>query len=377
MKNKTLAAVIIFLLLAVFTAPACAYNADEYSRDSLEAIGADELSDYLDDETKGYLERLGCEEIEFEKLLDVSPAKLLWLIADMLKKGLDAPLRGMLTATGAVLLVSMCAGFFPDDEKSKSVLTIISGCIIIIAVFTSASDSIRAVASAIEACVNFEKALIPVLATVVTVSGNPTLALTFKGAAFAAAEFISNFSRSFALPLVSASGALGIVGAMLPTLKLSAISEIIRKTMTTLLSSATGLFTGFLALKSILSSSADSVAVKGVKLAANTFIPVVGGAIGEALSSVTGSLSLLKNTVGIYAVVSLFLMTVPVIVSLALWVISMRAACAVSDLLDCRVSSEILKNIAFLFSMLNTILILCLTVFVITAGMIVIIKTGG
>ena len=364
------------LLIVIFAPEACASNVDEYYKDPLEASGAAELSEYLSDETRGYLAKLGCDEIEFEKILDVSPKDIFEFIGDLISGKAKGPLKAMLKSMGAVLLISVCGGFFPDDEKSKSVLNMICGCFVVISVFSPAAESIKAAAAAIEACAVFEKALMPVFAAVVTVSGNPTMALSMQGAAFAAAEFVESLAKNFVLPLVGISGALSVTGAMLPTLRLSAISEILRKTMLTVFASAAGLFTGFLSLKSLLASSADSLAVKGVKLASSTFVPVIGGAIGEAYTSVVGSLSLLRSTVGIYAVIAFVVIGIPIIINLALWVLAMRAACAVSDLLDCRVCSEILKSIAFVFSMVNTLLLLCMAVFIISSGLVVLIKAG-
>ena len=63
--------------------------------------------------------------------------------------------------------------------------------------------------------------------------------------------------------------------------------------------------------------------------------------------------------------------------NLALWVFALRAACAVGELLDCRICAEILKNTAFVFSMTNTVLLLSSAVFIITVGLVVSIKTGG
>lgn len=377
MNIKRIATVLFVLVfLAVFSPKALAENTDEYYRDWLESSGAGELSDYLSEDTNEYLEKIGCDEIEFEKLLDVSPKAVFGLLGELITGGISEPLKGFLKATGAVLLISVCSGFFPDDEKSKSVLNMICGCFLAVGIFSPAMESIRAAVSAIDVCTAFEKALIPVLAAVVTVSGNPTMALSVQGAAFAAAEFIESLAKNFALPLVGITAALGITGAMLPTLRLSAIGETIRKTLTTVLASAASLFTGFLALKSLLSASADSLAVKGVKLAASTFVPVVGGALSEAYTSIVGSLSLLRTSIGIYAIIALFVTVVPIAVNLALWVIAMRFACSVSDLLDCRQCSEILRNIAFVFSMVNTLLLLCTAVFIISAGLVVLIKSG-
>lgn len=370
--------IIMFVIfVSMFILPSYAANIDEYYKDQLEVSGAKELSDYLSEETAEYLEKLGCADIEFEKLFDVSGGEIFNLILEIIKDSIKSPWKGFLTASGTVILVSVCSSFFPDDEKSRLILNAISGCIIVTGIFVPATESIKAAASAVEACCNFEKALIPVLAGVLTAGGNPVLSLTYKGAAFAAAEFISSFAKNFAVPLVGISGALGIIGAMMPTLRLSAVSDMIRKTLTIALSSAAGLFTGFLSLKSILSSSADGLANKGIKLAANTFIPVIGGAIGEAYTSIIGSLGLLKNTVGIYAVIVFLFVCIPVVINLAIRIVSLRAASAVADLLDCRICTEILRNISFFFSMINTILLLCMAVFVISTGLVVVIKTGG
>lgn len=375
MRKKYVIPVLLFILF-VFSVQASAANIDEYNGDSLEACGADELSEYLSDETEDYLEKIGCDDIDFEKMLDVSPKVIFQLIFDMVRGEIKEPLKALLKVTGIVLLVSVCSGFFPDDEKSKTVLNMISGCVTVLGIFAPAMKSVSAAVSAIGMCADFEKALIPVLATVLTANGNPSLALTYKGAAFAAAEFIGSLASETAMPLIGISASLGITGAMLPTLRLSAISEIIRKTATTVLGCTAGLFTGFLSLKSVLSSSADGLVVKGVKMA-SSFIPVVGNALGEAYTSVFASMSLLRNSIGIYAIVVIFITGVPVAVNLALWVFSMRIACSVSELLDCRICSEILRNIAFVFSLTNAILVLCMAVFIISSGLVVSLKAGG
>lgn len=368
--------IFVFVLILLISPKAFAVNTDDYYEKGLEASGAYELAEKLSDETKEYMEKIGFGEIGFENILETSPKAIFSAILDLLKNGYKKPLKGAFAAIGAVMIVSICMGFFPENEKSKSILSIISGCFVIISVSAPAWESIRAAVTAIEACLMFEKALIPVLAAIVAFSGNPTLALSVKGASFAAAQATESVAGNFILPLIGASGALGITDTFLPSFRLSAISDLIRKTMTTVLSTSVALFTAFLGMKSIISASVDGMALKGVRLAASSFVPVVGGAIGEAYSSVIGSLSVIRSTVGIYGIAAIILTALPVMINLALWVFAMRFACAVSDLLDCRQCSEILKNIAFVFSMVNTLLLLCVIVFVITTGITVLIKSG-
>lgn len=377
MKHRKTSAFMLLLIL-FFSLGTTAYaNVDEYGNDWLESSGANELSEYLTEETSEYLKKLGCEDIEFEKIFGISLSSVTDLIKDMFSKGIKEPLKCLFKTAGAVMLVSVCSGFFPDDEKSKTVLNLICGSFLIIEIFAPAIKSVSAAASSMGACAVFEKALIPVLAAVVTVSGKPSTALSSQGMMFAAAQFVEALASDTVMPLVGICGALNITGAVFPTLRLSAISETVRKTALTFLTSAAGLFTGFLTMKNVLASTVDGMAVKGVKLAANTFVPVIGGAIGEAYTSVVGSLSIIRKTVGIYAIIVLLATTIPVIISLALWVLSLRIACMISDLLDQKQCSEVIKGIAFIFSTVNVLLILCVAVFIISAGIVAFIGTDG
>ena len=167
------------------------------------------------------------------------------------------------------------------------------------------------------------------------------------------------------------------MGAFLPTLKLSAVSDLLRKTTQTVTGIVASLFTGFVAMKNIVAGSADSLAAKGIRLVTSTFVPVIGGALNEAYSALSGSLMLLKSVVGVYGIIAVAAMVVPSIINLALWVLAMRAAGTVSELLGNSQCSEILKNISYMFSMLNVMLIFSAAIFIVSSGVVAGIKTGG
>ncbi len=355
------------------------YYADSENlyKEQFEASGADKLAEYLDKNTREYLRDIGCEEPDYNGILDFSLKSVVDVLLKMLRLNFLSPLKGCLTACAAVMAVSVCSAFFPDDEKTKGVLNLICGSFVLISVFIPATDALRTGVSAMKLCAGFEKMLIPVLAAVLTVSGNPVTALSYQGAAFAAAQTVEAFAQDFALPLVMISGALGAVGAFLPTLRLSAVSDMLRKSVQTCVGVVSGLFSGFIAIKKIIGVSADGMAAKGLKLVTSTFVPVIGGALSEAYSSMTAGLSLLRSTVGIYGIIAVAAICLPSIINLALWVLAMRASATVSELLGNYQCAEILKNISFMFSMLNVILIFSAAVFIISSGTVAAIKAGG
>ncbi len=368
---------VVIIIFLFFNIKAYAVNTDEYFKDGLESSGAYELSEFLDDETLDYLEKLGLDEIEYEKLLSVSPQSVFELMGGILKGKLTQPLKTVMKCIATVILAGVCTSFAGQDEKMKTVLDTVCASFAVISIFSSGYTSISAGASAIGSCAAFEKALIPVLAGVVTASGNPSLAFSVQGSAFVAAQAIEALANNIILPLSAVTGALGIVGALAPSVKLGAVAELIKKTSTTVLGGAAGLFTGFLAMKSIVAGSADRVASRGIRLAAGTFIPVVGGALGEAYSSVMSSLSLVKNLIGVYAIIAFFAICIPVIAELFLWNAAMRTCSVFSDLLGTGSFSEIFKSAGYIFSMINVLLILSAVVFIITTGIVITVRTGA
>lgn len=352
-------------------------NGESYYNEQFEASGADKLAEYLDKNSRAYLREIGVEHPDYNAMLDFSLKNVFDVIIKMLSLNISAPLKGCFTACGAVLAASVASAFFPNDEKTRGVLNLICGSFVAVSVIIPASEVLDSGVSALKLCAGFEKMLIPVLAAVLTASGNPVTAVSYQGAAFAAAQAVEAFVRDFALPLVMISGLLGAVGAFLPTLKLSAVSDMLRKTVQTCVGLASGLFSGFIALKKVMGTSADSLAAKGLRLVTSTFVPVVGGALSEAYGAMSAGLGLLRSTVGIYGIIAVAVICLPSIINLALWVLAMRAAGMISELLGNFQCAEILKNISFMFSMLNVILIFSAAVFIVSSGTVAAIKAGG
>ena len=89
----------------------------------------------------------------------------------------------------------------------------------------------------------------------------------------------------------------------------------------TLLALSMSLFAGILGISSFAAASFDSLAARGVKFAIGASVPVIGGSIAEAMSSVAGSALLLKNAIGLGGVILLFaLFAMPL---LKLWALSL------------------------------------------------------
>ena len=113
--------------------------------------------------------------------------------------------------------------------------------------------------------------------------------------------------------------ALGLVGSVSPGMKLDAAGGAINKACSWLLGLAATLFVGLLSLQGLVGAAADSLAGRAIRFSLSSFVPVVGGALSEAFSSVQGCLQLLKSTLGGFGILATALIALPPLLECALW----------------------------------------------------------
>lgn len=286
----------LLMLFALNTAVCFALEeetTDNYSS-FYESSGADSLDDSLPDDVKDTIDSAGIDISNWQSMLSPSPKKIISMFADIARGSFKKPIKDMVIIAGVVVLVGLIKGTAAAENFSEP-LNIVIGCAVAITVFASSAGVISQGMSAVEATSDFMLALIPVLAGIITAAGNPTLALTYGSFAMAAAQAAAQTAGNIIMPLCGAFSAFGVSASLSPELKLIKLADMIKKLTIGVLSFVAAAFSAVLGLKSLLAGSADTLASKGIKLALSSAVPIVGGALSDAYSSIIGSVSLLKR----------------------------------------------------------------------------------
>lgn len=374
-KHKILKIVIVLYAVIFVPVNASAVQAEDYYEEQLDTVGADNIINSLPEDARDYMVLAGIDAVDFGTLLDFSPDAIFDCVAAMVKNGFSQPFNAFLTAVGNVLLLSLVQCFFTGDARSRNVLNIISGCFLIIGIFTQLYTAVKAGVSCISLTAGFELALIPAFAATVTASGNPALALSYSGFTLAAAQGVEQLAKAVILPASGACLSLGITAAISPDFKFGGLCETLTKTVKNVLSFAAAMFSSVLALKGVLARSADSLTAKGIKLVVSSAVPVVGGALSEAYSTVAGSLSMLNSAVGVYGIAAVFMINAPAILQLLMWIIALRLGEAVARIMGQEQQASLLKCIGDTVSMINVLIVYCMTVFIISCGIVLALRT--
>ena len=190
-------------------------------------------------------------------------------------------------------------------------------------------------------------------------SGSATLSATLALCQFFFSEtVIPVFCVCLSLSLLAVFDGVGAMA-------LSAVGATVKKWYTTALAFVMMILTTAVAAQGILASKADGAAMRGVKFAASSFIPISGGALSSTLGTLAASVELLRGAVGVIGVAIILLMLIPISVYLA----AMRGALAIASftagVLGCGGEKRLLDEIGSLYGYLEGIAVISAVVFII------------
>ena len=174
-----------------------------------------------------------------------------------------------------------------------------------------------------------------------------------------AAQLMTMLATYVIVPLMTISLALGLTGAVSGGLKLDAAGGLLNKTAVWLLSLTATLFVGLLSMQNLVGAAADSLAGRAVKFSLSSFVPVVGGALSEALGSVQGCLSLLRSTLGGFGILATAAMLLPPLLECAVWALGLSLCSMASEMFGLTQLTAVLKSAQAVVKTLIGVLAVC------------------
>ncbi len=135
----------------------------------------------------------------------------------------------------------------------------------------------------------------PVMETIYLSSGSLTQRAVSTQAVVMFVTAAGNFTGYLLTPLTHLLFTLSAVASVCDETKLTPLIGSLRKFILRLIQLFTMFFSFMLGSQSILAKSADSLGMKTARFALGSFIPIAGGTLAEALSTIREGMSLIKN----------------------------------------------------------------------------------
>ncbi|MDK2901444.1 Stage III sporulation protein AE [Koleobacter methoxysyntrophicus] len=186
---------------------------------------------------------------------------------------------------------------------------------------------------AINDMVNFLHAILPLLLSLLVALGGFASAAVFHPIILMTISGVGTLIRDILLPLIFLSSILTIVDNITDAYKVSRMSGLLREISIGLLGFFLSIFLGVMIIQGAGAAVADGVSVRTAKFATKNFFPIVGGIFADAIDMVIGCSLLLKNSIGIFGAIVVFLICIfPVIKIISIMVIYKIASALVEPL---------------------------------------------
>lgn len=181
--------------------------------------------------------------------------------------------------------------------------------------------------------VNFLHAILPLLLSLLVALGGFASAAVFHPIIFMTVSGVGTLIRDILLPLIFLSSILIVVNNITDTFKVSRMSGLLREISIGLLGFFLSIFLGVIIIQGAGAAVADGVSIRTAKFATKNFFPIVGGIFADALDMVIGCSLLIKNSIGTFGVIVVFLICIfPMIKIISIMVIYKIASALVEPL---------------------------------------------
>lgn len=376
MKRFFIAFVIILLI------PTFAYsqeqdtdiNNEEYNNyvESFDLSAFDEL----DNETKDFLEALEIDDFDYNSLTEISVSDILNHIVEIIRQRAESPVKSILIIVAYIILSSLFSSLSSEINGglSSSFSTV---SVLVISIFLSyrLTDCITLSYQTIKLCSDFSFAFFPAFCIITATAGSPVTSFSVNTTLLILAQGLNYIAELFFVPVTNCFLALGICSGLRSELNLSGAVSMLKRVITTGISTLSAIFVSILSVKTAVASKADAIGLRSVRFAINSVVPVIGSSISEGLLSIQSYSSLIKTSVGIVGIIAVVSIFLPALIEVNMWRLVLSLSGVTAEVFNDISASRTVNAFKDALLIIDVLLILTMVTTIISIGILVAAKS--
>lgn len=278
----------------------------------------------------------GKGNISFDKMFDAVVSLVFKEVKSVLK------LAVMIIAIGVIgtLIKSL-----HDSFNSKGISDIaFYSCYIILIMILSKSFliSISIAKDVITNISDFMAAILPILVSMITLSGGIVEATTIDPILLAVVMIVPRIYKNLIIPLVLAFFAMQFANNLSNEHKIDGLCKLVKQGTMWVQGIVLTIFIGILTIRGITGSTIDVVTLKTTKFAIDNFIPIVGKSFSDAIASVAAYSLIIKNAISSIGLIVIIIIIVYPLIKIILTAFIYKLSAAILEpVSDKRITSSI------------------------------------
>lgn len=350
-------------------------SVSEIYDEQLALSGAEDMLDGLPEQTKKILIEMGITSPDYDTVTNFSVNNVFEQIIALVGTNSGTPLGGMAVCLGIMLLCSLTEGFrVTIGEKSiGAVSTAVGTLCVCTAIIVPLCSTISSTVEILNGASGFLLMYIPIMSGLIVASGKEVSGASYYAMMMGAGEVISQLSSKIIAPLMNIFLALSVTSSLSPRMKLNSLCSSVYNIAKWILTFSMSIFVTMLSLQTFVTSSMDNVSHKALRFAISSFVPVVGSALGEALTAFSGSVELLKSGAGVFVIIASAFVFLPVLIECVVWQFSLFFLSSASDIFGLSQMTGVFKTISKVVSMIIAVILCTMTIFILSTVIILLV----
>ncbi|MBR6337709.1 MAG: stage III sporulation protein AE [Ruminococcus sp.] len=365
--------VVLIVMLLVFICPVqakasdtddTAYKVNEY-REQIDRS----LKGSYDDDTERTLDDYGISADAPSAAADIRISDILSGIWDSFVSALTEPMK-ILGKLIAICAFTVMVKSVADDSSLADTYDTAAVLIGIMILYDSTSSALQSVKGSLDDISVFMTTYIPVFSSVLASNSCISSAAGYYSVMFVLCEIITFIASNILLPFSGMVFAVSIVSSVNGDMQLEGITSFVKNAVKWVLTALMTVFTAVISLKGIAGAACDSVATKTLRFAASSFIPIVGGSVSEAYSTIYGSLGIIRSGVGVLGIAVVAVIALKPVITIAALKLVIALAGAVNGLFGQKRISSLLGGLGSVLSISLGIMAVMSMIFIISTAVV-------
>ena len=333
------------------------------------------LYDALSPQIQEILHSIGIEELNYETLLTLSPQHVFRELFKLLTLKMSAPFHAFLLIVNCLIFSAVLDHFFASDKKTEPIFSLFITLFSSLCIIKPVLESMTVAFSSMQIATAFLFSYIPLFTGLLVAYGKLLTSAAYSNLMLLLSNFLGIIDTKVFFPILQCILVLNIVSGIQNNSFFSSISDFFKKATTMTLTFLSTLFSGLVAIQGNLAMAGDTVTMRSMKLLIGATVPIVGGNLSDACSSLLGSFLLIKNTMGGFSLLILAILFLPVTIDLLLWKITLSFLGTICESLQQSTSQQLFKGVSSTISFVLSILFFTAFVFIISTGILLHIKS--
>jgi hypothetical protein len=301
----------------------------------------------------------------------LSPKEALTRLFGSITSAIPSALTLLALLLGLVTLSAVCNSLCGSVGEEQGGFGFLSSALIVSVIVTSVVRTLFEVEDFFGRLGGLMASMIPVTGAVWAMGGNVSTAGVGTLTLGVMLGFTQEFCAVTVVPVCCGCLVAAISAGLSEGGLLEGFSSGVKRVYSFLVGMVMTVLVFCLGAQTSIAGAADTVTARGAKTLASTLIPGIGGAIGDTLRTVAGSVSYVKGVVGVLGIVLLAVLTLPVLTLLLLSRGAILVSSVVADMLGCKRESRLLSEMGNVYGLLVGAVSMCAIAFSVALALFV------